>query len=65
MVNDKPFVIWHKFLEDTDSVMGEYYVEGRFKDFMSKANALLKMCREFHNGLEETSGVKTSALRSI
>ena len=28
----KPWVVWHKFIEDSDSVMGEYYMESRFSD---------------------------------
>jgi hypothetical protein len=65
MVDDRPYVVWHKFLEDTDSVMGEYYDRDRFKDFMLKANALLEMCRKFHTELEKSSEVNTSALRRV
>jgi hypothetical protein len=65
MVDDRPLVMWHKFIEDTDGVMGEYYDKGRFEKFMLKANALLDMCRKFHNELEQSTGVKTSALGAI
>src|SRR5262249_11808510 len=65
MVDDRPYVVWHKFLEDMDSVMGEYYDSGRFENFMLKANALLGMCRKFHSELEKSTGIKSSALRRI
>jgi hypothetical protein len=65
MIDDRPYVVWHKFLEDPESVIGECYDRGRFGDFMLKANTLLEMCRKFHNELEKSSGVKTSALGAI
>jgi hypothetical protein len=58
----RPWVVWHKFIEDNESVMGEYYEQGRFADFMMKAKTLLDMCRKFHDEIENTSGVKTTAL---
>lgn len=64
MVDDhRPWVVWHKFIEDSDSVMGEYYEEGRFADFMKKADMIYNMCREFHDDVEKQMGVKTSGLQ--
>jgi len=60
--NLRPWVVWHKFIEDSQSVIGEYYEQARFADFMKKASHLLDMCRKFHDEIERTSGVKTSAL---
>jgi hypothetical protein len=65
MVDDRPLVIWHKFLEDTNGAIGEYYDRGRFDDFLLKVNHLLEMSRKFHNELEKSSGVKTSVLRWV
>ena len=64
MVDDhRPWVVWHKFIEDSDSVMGEYYAEGRFADFMKKAGVIYEMCRKFHDDIEQQVGIKTSALK--
>ena len=59
----RPWVVWHKFIEDSDSVMGEYYVESRFSDFMKKAGVIYEMCRKFHDGVEKQTSLKTSALQ--
>jgi hypothetical protein len=40
MVDDRPYVVWHKFLEDTDSVMGEYYVSAEFAGLEPKTTAI-------------------------
>lgn len=58
----RPWVVWHKFIEDNESVMGEFYENGRFADFMMKARHLYEMCRKFHDEIEKVRGVKTSAL---
>src|SRR5271156_3699151 len=36
--NTRPFVIWHKFLENSDTVVGEYFNYHRFAYFMKTAN---------------------------
>jgi hypothetical protein len=59
----RPWVVWHKFIEDSDSVMGEFYVESRFADFMKKAGVIYEMCRKFHDDVEEQIGIKTSRLQ--
>jgi phosphoenolpyruvate-protein kinase (PTS system EI component) len=59
----RPLVVWHKFIEDNESVMSEYYLRERFADFMMKASLLLDMCRKFHDDIEKVTGIKTSALR--
>jgi hypothetical protein len=58
----RPWVVWHKFIEDNESVMGEFYEKGRFADFMMKATHLYEMCCKFHDEIEKVMGVKTSAL---
>lgn len=62
MVNDKPWVVWHKFLADDDSVIGEYFEQPRFEHFMTKANHILKTLRTFHNMLEAQTAKQTSAV---
>jgi hypothetical protein len=34
----RPWIVWHKFIEDNKSVMREFYEEGRFANFMMKAS---------------------------
>jgi hypothetical protein len=52
MAGEKPYVVWHKFLEDLDSVMGEYFEKPRFDRFRAKANKLLETCVKWHEMLE-------------
>jgi len=61
----KPWVVWHKFIQDDGSVIGEYFEKHRFDHFMSKAGAMYDMMRIFHGKLEEGLGKKTSSLRSV
>lgn len=66
MVDEKrPWVVWHKFIEDNESVIGEWFEDSRFARFMTKAGLLFDMCRKFHDDLEKKLGVKTSALGGL
>jgi len=58
MANDKPYVVWHKFLEDTNSVMGEFFEKPRFEHFTKKGNALLDTCIKWHEMMtaDQTTG---------
>lgn len=62
MTDDKPWVVWHKFVEDTDSIIGEHFEAWRFERSMKKANHILGMLHEMHNSLEAQTGTKTSAI---
>ncbi len=62
MVEEKPWVVWHKFLEDDDSIVGEFFEARRFERFMVKGQHMLAMLRRLHNMLEEQTGKKTSAV---
>ena len=62
MANDRPWVVWHKFLEDSESVIGEFFDKVRFEHFMKKAQHILQTLRTFHNLIEGRSGVKTTAV---
>ncbi len=62
MTDDKPWVVWHKFAEDTDSVIGEHFERWRFEKFMTKALHILGMLRQFHEMLEQKTGVKTTSI---
>jgi hypothetical protein len=62
MVDDKPWVVWHKFLEDDDSIIGEFFEAWRFERFAAKGQHMLGMLRQFHNLLEDETGKKTSAV---
>jgi hypothetical protein len=62
MTDDKPWVVWHKFLEDGDSIIGEHFEKWRFGRFMVKANHILDMLRRFHDMLEQKTDIKTSAV---
>jgi hypothetical protein len=61
----RPWVVWHKFIEDESSVIGEFYEKGRFADFKKKADYLYEMCGKYHDMLEKTLGKTTSALRRV
>lgn len=62
MTDDKPWVVWHKFAEDTESVIGEHFEAPRFERFMIRCNHILDMLKKFHNQLEAQTGIKTSAI---
>ena len=62
MVDERPWVVWHKFLQDAESVVGEFFDKERFEAFLRKANVMLDTSRKFHTELETSSGVKTSVL---
>ena len=62
MANEKPWVVWHKFIEDDDSVIGEYFEEWRFERFMKKATTLLETLRRYHDELERHTGIKTTGI---
>ena len=62
MTDDTPWVVWHRFVEDIDSIIGEHFEAWRFERFMKKANHILGMLREIHNLLEAQTGTKTSAI---
>ena len=65
MVDDKPYVVWHKFLEDNDSVIGEYFERPRFEFFLKKANALLDMCAKWHTMISEERGTTLSTFSRV
>lgn len=65
MADAKPWVVWHKFLEDEKSVIGEFFEKWRFENFMTKGQQILNMLRTCHNTLEEQTGKKTSAIPRI
>jgi hypothetical protein len=62
MVNGKPWVVWHKFAEDTDSVIGEYFETWRFERFMTKGGHILNTLRKFHDMLEAQTSKKTTSV---
>ncbi|MDQ2742770.1 MAG: hypothetical protein M3Z66_10825 [Chloroflexota bacterium] len=62
MMDDKPWVVWHKFLEDDDSIIGELFEQWRFERFMKIGERLLGLLRRFHDMLEAQTGKKTSAV---
>jgi hypothetical protein len=62
MTDDKPWVVWHKFAEDTDSVIGEHFEPWRFERFMTKSLHILGMLRQFHDMLELQTGIRTTSV---
>ncbi len=62
MADAKPWVVWHKFLEDDESVIGEFFEQWRFERFMKKGEHILGMLRQFHDMLEVQTGKKTTAV---
>ena len=54
MADDKPWVVWHKFLEDEESVIGEYFETWRFERFMIKGQTIMNMLEQFHVMLGQT-----------
>lgn len=59
MANDTPYVVWHKFIEGEDIVVGEFFERHRFSHFMKRATHILAMLRAFHTQIEEISGTRT------
>jgi hypothetical protein len=51
MADGTPWVVWHKFLEDDDSVVGEHFADIRFERFMKIGEHLLDTLKQFHNML--------------
>jgi hypothetical protein len=62
MTDEKPWVVWHKFLEDDESIIGEHFEKWRFDGFMLKSEHILNMLRRVHDQLEQNTGIKTSAV---
>lgn len=62
MTDEKPWVVWHKFAEDTESVIGEHFEAWRFERFMVKAEHLLNTLRRYHDQLEAQTGKRTTAM---
>ena len=62
MANQKPWVVWHKFLEDDDSVIGEYFEKPRFDRFMKITGRLLADFLRYHSELEHLTGKKTTSV---
>lgn len=62
MTDDRPWVVWHKFAEDTDSVVGEHFEPRRFERFMTKALHILSMLQQLHDILEQQAGVRTTSV---
>lgn len=52
LANDKPYVVWHKFLVDDEHIIGEYFEKLRFDNFMNLANHLLSTLFDIHAQLE-------------
>ena len=65
MTDAKPWVVWHKFLEDDDSIIGENFEEWRFEKFMMKGQHMIQMLRRFHDILEAQTGKKTSSVPRV
>ena len=62
MVDERPWVVWHKFIEDTESIVGEWFDQSRFQRSMLTAEHLLNTLRLFHDEIEKTTGTRTSAM---
>jgi hypothetical protein len=65
MADAKPWVVWHKFLEGDESIIGEYFEQWRFERFMVKGQHILGMLRQFRDMLEAQTGKKTSAVPRV
>ena len=65
MAADKPYVVWHKFITDPESVMGEFFEKERFEHFRRRGEKLLETCRKWHDMMSEQSGSVQSALNRI
>jgi hypothetical protein len=62
MVDGVPWVVWHKFIVDDGSVVGEFYERERFEATKRQCNSMLRMLSEVHLEAEKASGVKTNAI---
>jgi len=62
MTDEKPWVVWHKFAEDTENNIGEHFEAWRFERFMAKGAYLLDMLRKLHNALEAQTDKKTTGI---
>ena len=62
LADETSWVVWHKFIEDTDSVIGEFFEAWRFERFMKKGGQILETLRKFHNMLEAQTSKKTTAV---
>lgn len=65
MAGSRPYVIWHKFLTDRDSVMGEFIDAHRFAHFKARADKLLETCNEWYMMMAEKNMTKPSVLNKI
>jgi hypothetical protein len=65
MADGKPYVVWHKFITDSDSVMGEFFEKGRFDYFKKRGSKLLETCKTWHDMLSEQQGKIQSALNRV
>jgi hypothetical protein len=65
MVNSRPWVVWHKFIVDDGSIVGEFCEKDRFEAFKRQANKMLEMLSNIHNDVEEVAGIKTNALTPL
>jgi hypothetical protein len=61
----RPYVVWHKFVTDADSVMGEFIDAHRFEHFKRRADKLLETCNQWYVMLTEQTGRKRSILNKI
>jgi hypothetical protein len=62
MAGETPWVVWHKFLEDDDSIVGEFFGRRRFERLRVTGEHVLGMLRQFHDMLEKQIGKRTSAV---
>lgn len=65
MAGVRPYVVWHKFITDTDSVMGEFIEAHRFDHFKRRADKLLETCNQWSIMLTEQTGRKGSILNRV
>ncbi len=57
MAGEKPYVVWHKFITDADSVMGEYFEKHRFEHFQRRGEKLLDTFKRWHDMLSDQKSV--------
>jgi hypothetical protein len=65
MADDKPYVVWHKFITDADGVMGEFFDRQRFERFRKRGETLFETCRKWHDMLSAQGGITQSALSRV
>ncbi|MCK1742006.1 hypothetical protein IVA80_14260 [Bradyrhizobium sp. 139] len=65
MAGGKPYVVWHKFLTDTHSVMGEFFEEHRFHYFKTCGDKLHETCNRWHDMITEGQGKTAGILERI